>query len=86
VYFLCTILDNIILPHTIIMKDILYINLSQAEKKTGLRREQLKNLIISGDVQGSRVSYKTYLIHLDSLIKYIESKSVQPIKRVAPHV
>jgi hypothetical protein len=83
---LCTLFDNIILPHTIIMKDILYINLSQAEKKTGLRRDQLKNLIISGDVQGSRVSYKTYLIHFDSLIQYIEERTVQPIKRVAPNV
>ncbi len=65
------------------MKDIQYINLSQAEKLTGLGREALKNLIIKGDVLGSRVSYKTYLIQYESLIEYIESKSVQPIRRVA---
>lgn len=66
------------------MNKPLYINLTQAEEKTGLGRDQLKNLILSGNVQGSRISYKTYLVKLDSLMEYIESKSVKPKRRVAP--
>ena len=72
-------------PHTIITNEPLYINLKQAMNLTGLRRDQLKNLINNGDVLGSRVGYKTYLINWQSLIEYIENKQVKPNKRVAPN-
>jgi len=55
---------------------IQYINLTQAEELTGLTRTQIKNLITKGLVLGSRISYKTYLVSKSSLIKYIESKTV----------
>ncbi len=55
------------------------INLSQACSLTGLSRKQLKHLIKCGDITGYRVSYKTYLIDVQSMEDYIVSNEIKPL-------
>lgn len=64
-------------------KSTLFIRLSQAELITGLPPSVIKQLIRRGEVEGYKPTYKMYLVRLNSLLTFIESKKISPITKGA---
>ena len=59
-------------------KNTLFIRISQATTITGLPSSVIKKLIHAGDIEGFKPTYKMYLVRLNSLLSFIESKKIQP--------
>ena len=59
-------------------KNTLFIRISQATTITGLPSSVIKKLIHAGDIEGFKPTYKMYLVRLNSLLSFIESKKIKP--------